>query len=195
MKVKELLSYKLSKEETYKSDLANMILNAFNGSYKPHCFGNIQFSTNNSNGYRIIFVEDKGFTIIQGDGDSIYGLIADELTCRYTRCDSNEICFIESFEYFLDCVLDKVFQKHFTYKEVFKNSTVQKVLLNNHCFYYNNYKIHKLTDNSLVACWEVIDMKNTKNKFYSEWWNEMPTDSDRIALKELEQLYNKIQNG
>ena len=152
MNVQELLSYQLSDEEKYKSDLANMILDAFNGSYKPHCFGNIQFHatpSNNPNGYRVIFIIGRGFTLVQGDGDKGLGWIIDGVTYyeninnnfylsridKSANCSKNEIGFIESFEDFLNYVTTNVFKSSFNYKDILKNNAVERVLINNRYFY------------------------------------------------------------
>lgn len=145
MNIQELLTCQLKEKEICYSVLANSILNAFNGSYKPHCFGNVVFHSepsNDPNGYRIVYVEGEGFTLLQGNGDKGLGWIIDGENCyenvnnyfyankinKSKEYNKDEIGFIPSFENFLDYTLTKVFHSNFSSKNVFENNVVKRVL-------------------------------------------------------------------
>lgn len=68
MNITELLNYNMTMEEKFKAYIANEILNAFNGSYKPHCFFNKLKAFNDisiEDGiFKTIYIKEFGYTLI-----------------------------------------------------------------------------------------------------------------------------------
>ncbi len=131
MEIMELLRYSLSDKEKYISDMANQLLHTFFQSYKIRYVEFHSQPSNNPNGYRVIYIENMGYTLLNGDGDKGLGWIKDGINIyenvnnnfvmvrfkdikNIEDCDWNKIAFISEFEKFLDYLFEKVFNLQFT---------------------------------------------------------------------------------
>lgn len=77
MIIENFFQYKMNDSEKLKADIADIFLNTFNGSYKPHCFGNIRFgfeNDGNDGAYRTVYIENHGYTMEYIKDNGLYHL-------------------------------------------------------------------------------------------------------------------------
>ena len=152
MQIVELLRHLLTEKEKSVSDAANGLLDTFVRSQNLSDFRYVRFHSepsNDPNGYRVIYIENMGYTLVNGDGDKGFGWTVDgvkiyeyvnncfRMSMPYFQAkedvkhyDREEIAFINDFEEFLDYLFDEVFYKKFpfTSSDVFNNQAVKNFI-------------------------------------------------------------------
>ena len=103
MDIKDVTQYKMNEKELMKAEIADKLLNTFNGSYKPHCFDVKQFGFkgNGSDGsYKTIYIENHGYTMACMENnnhvcffnDILDYMIAVANIFKFTNCTKETIC-------------------------------------------------------------------------------------------------------
>ena len=145
MNILELLNHPFTDNEKYIASVANKILDTFVNSVAQYRFTCARFyseSSNDPKGYRVIYVKNEGYTLVNGDGDRGMGWIVDgtsiteNINAKFLKkildedadCTLEEIGFISDFEAFVDYVFAKVLRKAFTSADVFGNHSVKRLL-------------------------------------------------------------------
>ena len=145
MNILELLKHPFTDNEKYIASVANRILDTFMNSVANYRFPCTRFyseSSSDPKGYRVIYVENKGYTLVNGDGDRGMGWIfngtsiTENINTKFLKkildedadCTLEEIGFISDFEAFVDYVFAKVLHKSFTSADVFSNHSVERLL-------------------------------------------------------------------
>ena len=145
MGIVELLKYPFTEKEKSISDMANKMLAAFVQSQNSSDFRYTRFHSEPSNdpcGYRVIYIENMGYTLVAGDGDKGFGWHIDGVGI-YENINSDfkmfnfkdvnpygreEIAFITDFEDFLDYLFKKVLKCSFTSSDFFNNQSVKEFI-------------------------------------------------------------------
>lgn len=141
MKTLDLIFYSCSEAEKRKADEVNIMLRSFCEANQLDNFPHyIQFHTEPSNnpcGKRVIFINEKGYTLVGGDSDKGLGWIIDgelivekEVTVFHkiylndylglesTDEDFYDIGFFVELEIFLDYLFQECFKISYTSKDV-----------------------------------------------------------------------------
>lgn len=145
MTILHLLNHPFTKNEAYIADVANRILNTFLCATARERFGTTRFyskSNNDPKGYRVIYVENQGYTLVNGDGDRGMGWIIDGTSiteninsCFLKKrldgsadCSPDEVGFIRDFEAFVDYVFERVLRLPYISADVFGHHSVKRLL-------------------------------------------------------------------
>ncbi len=145
MNIVELLKRSRTDHEKHIADMANKILATFIDSLQSMDFRYVRFhtySTNDPNGFRVIYVENQGYTLVNGDGDrgmgwSIDGAdISENISDGFCKnmlehkydWDWYEVGFISDFEEFLDYTMHRVFSTQYTSADILGNPAVKELL-------------------------------------------------------------------
>lgn len=145
MTILQLLHHPFTENEAYIADMANRILDTFLRVTARERFGTTRFYSESSNapkGYRVIYVENQGYTLVNGDGDRGMGWIIDGTSiteninsCFLKKslngavdCSSDEVGFISDFEGFVDYVFERVLRFPYISADVFAHHSVKQLL-------------------------------------------------------------------
>lgn len=75
MRISEVINYNMNEKESLMAYIADSILNAFNGSYKPHCFDVECFGYGDDGSCKSLYIENCGYTMVcKEDRGQIYML-------------------------------------------------------------------------------------------------------------------------
>lgn len=145
MNIVTLLKRKPTDREKQISDVANKILATFIDALQSADFRYVRFHTyptNDPNGSRVIYVENEGYTLVEGDGDRGLGWridgvdISENINNCFHKwsmehnydCDINEVGFISNFEEFLDYTMRRVFSVQYTSVDILGHPAVKELL-------------------------------------------------------------------
>lgn len=145
MNIVTLLKRKPTDREKQISDVANKILATFIEALQSTDFRYVRFhtySTNDPNGFRVIYVENEGYTLVNGDGDRGLGWTFDGVhiseymnNCFHKwsmehnyDCDIKEVGFISNFEEFLDYTMCKALSVQYTSADILGHPAVKELL-------------------------------------------------------------------
>ncbi len=148
MNILNLLHHPFTDDEKYIADVANRILDTFLCATARERFGSMRFyseSSNDPKGYRVIYVETRGYTLVNGDGDRGMGWIVEGTSITEninacflkksldgaTDCCPDEVGFISDFEAFVDYVFERVLRFSYISADVFGHHSVKQLLDNN----------------------------------------------------------------
>ena len=144
MNIVTLLKRKPTDREKQISDVANKILATFIEALQSTDFRYVRFHTyptNDPNGFRVIYVENEGYTLVNGDGDRGLGWTFDGVhiseymnNCFHKwsmehnyDCDIKEVGFISDFEAFLDYTMRRVFSVQYTSADILGHPAVKEL--------------------------------------------------------------------
>ena len=145
MNIVELLRRPFTDREKQMADVANKMLATFIDSLQSMDFRYVRFHTyptNDPNGFRVIYVENKGYTLVHGDGDKGLGWridgvrISENISNGFSKnmlehkfdWDWHEVGFISDFEEFLDYTMRKALSAQYTSADILGHPTVKELL-------------------------------------------------------------------
>ena len=145
MNIVTLLKRKPTDREKQISDVANKILATFIEALQSTDFRYVRFHTyptNDPNGFRVIYVENEGYTLVNGDGDRGMGWtidgdhISENISDGFCKnmlehkydWDWHEVGFISDFEAFLDYTMRRVFSVQYTSADILGHPAVKELL-------------------------------------------------------------------
>lgn len=135
-----ILSRIPSEEEKNISDIINDLLGVFIFAVKDPCLAHTRMyldSSNDPNGYRVIFSAHQGFCLVHGDGDRGQGFYIDGKhysetldNCSMTYVDNKMVPrFTIKLNAFLDTILTRVFRTGYTSRQFWDNRMVKSRLM------------------------------------------------------------------